>query len=898
MQLRILVAAIFIVLVGAVGSGASRGDEAPSQAGGAAGPDLVPMGPLPRNVVPLRYRLAFTIDPSKPRFAGHDEIDVSFVEARRAIYLDGKDLDVHRALVRLPSGETIAARFAPVHDSGIALLSFAREVPAGGATLIFDYDAKFGGALAGLYKIVDGGNAYAFTQFEATDARRAFPSFDEPGFKTPFDVSVTAPAGDKVVANTPELSEAPAGDGLVRTLFEPTAPLPTYLVALAVGPLDIVDGGDIPANSFRSLPIHLQGITAKGKGEQIRFALSFTPRVVLALENYFGIAYPFRKLDIIAVPDFAAGAMENAGAITFRERLLLMDGRAPLEQRRRGLVVQAHEITHQWFGDLVTPRWWDDTWLNESFANWMEYKIAGAIRSDWEFSRETLRAGLAVMVFDELPSARSVHQPVNGPGEIENSFDAITYNKGAAVLSMFESYLGQDVFRTGVSTYLKKFAFGSATAHDFISTLAQATNHPEVAAAFEDFIDRPGIPDLAMRRICNASVNRLRVSQSMYVPIGRAPVSRIWRVPVCVAAPGRTKLCKLVDTSSATLPLAMPCPAYVFPNAGGSGYYRFTAGEPDRRALIAAAPQLDAAEQLTLFSNMSAALAAGQASAADYLALVAELGPNSKWDLAAAIHDSLHNFDQQILQSGDRPALRSFVRANFGPRLAGMAYRGARLSEPAGLALLRASLAALLVEEARDTQVASALIPSGTAYLASDGLDTGGMSRDLMQEALRAGVMAGGASFEDALVTSFLKSRKEYVRQQALIAAGATENSAYANRWLALVPQMRSGEVITLLHSTSNDALMRGRIWAWLKANYDNLATRLPPDAMAELPGVIARACDEASRADLDSFFRPKVATLPGLARPLALAEEQIDRCIAFKAMKGAEIAAALRVAK
>jgi alanyl aminopeptidase len=898
MPSRIVVAAILILLVGAVGWGASSGDDTPSQVAGATGPDLVPMGPLSRDVVPLRYRLAFTIDPSKPRFAGHGEIDVSFAEARRAIYLDGKDLVVHRALVRLPTGETIAARFAPVHDSGIALLSFAREVPAGNATLIFDYDANFGGALAGLYKVVDGGNAYAFTQFEATDARRAFPSFDEPGFKTPFEVSVSARAGDKVVANTPVLSETTMGNGLMRTLFEPTAPLPTYLVALAVGPLDIVDGGDIPADSFRSLPIHLRGITAKGKGEQIRFALSFTPRVVVALENYFGIAYPFRKLDIIAVPDFAAGAMENAGAITFRERLLLMDGRAPLEQRRRGLVVQAHEITHQWFGDLVTPHWWDDTWLNESFASWMEYKIAAETREDWDFSRETLRAGLAVMALDELPSARSIHQPVNGPGDIENSFDAITYNKGAAVLSMFESYLGEDVFRAGVSAYLKKFAFGNATAHDFVSTLAEATKHPELVATFEDFINRPGIPDLATRRFCGATGNGLRVSQSMYVPIGRPPVSRIWRVPVCLAAPGQTKLCKLIDTSSATIPLGRPCPAYVFPNAGGSGYYRFTAGEPGWRELIAAAPQLDAAEQLTLFSNISAALAAGQASAADYLALVAALAPDFKWDLAAAIHDSLHNFDQQILQSGDRPALRSFVRVHFAPRLAGMAYWGARLSEPAGIALLRASLAGLLVEEARDPQVTSALTPAGTAYLASDGLDTGGMSRDLMQEALLAGVLGGGTSFEDALVTAFLKSGKEYVRQQVLIAAGATENPAYADRWLALVPQMRSGEVITLLRSGSNDAVMRRRVWAWLKTNYEVLAVRLSPDAMAEVPAVMARACDEASRADLDSFFRPKLARLPGVARPLALAEEQIDRCIAFKAAKGAEIATALRAAK
>jgi alanyl aminopeptidase len=274
------------------------------------------------------------------------------------------------------------------------------------------------------------------------------------------------------------------------------------------------------------------------------------------------------------------------------------------------------------------------------------------------------------------------------------------------------------------------------------------------------------------------------------------------------------------------------------------------------------------------------------------------LAPTAKWDLDAAISDSLHAFDQQILQAGDRPALHSFVRAHFGPLFAAMFFRGARRLEPAAISLLRAQLAALLVEEARDPQVTSALIPAVRAYLASDGLDTAGMSRDLMQEAMRAGVLEGGVSFEDALVTAFLKSGKEYVRQQVLIAAGATENPAYADRWLALAPRMRSGEVIALLRSDSNDWVMRGRIWAWLKTNYDALAGRLPPEAMGTISGAMARTCDEASRADLDSFFRPKLAALPGAARPLALAEEQIDRCIAFKAAKGAEIAAALRTAR
>ncbi len=437
--------------------------------------EAVPQGPLAHVVVPIRYRLSFVIDPAKRGFVGHDEIDVTFAKPRRMLFLHGLDLDVHGVLVRLPSGKTIPAHYDQVDRSGVARLLFVDEVPSGPATLIFDYEAPFGQALDGLYKVVDRGVPYVFTQFELIAARAAFPSFDEPGFKTPFDVTVTAPAADSVIANSEETSVATLPGGLKRVVFAATKPLPTYLVALAIGPLDIVDGGYIAPDKVRSHPIHLRGVTSKGNGPRIRLALTMTPKLVIALENYFGVAYPFSKLDMLAVPDFAAGAMENAGAITFRERLLLFDANAPLEQKRGSLLVQAHELTHQWFGDLVTPKWWDDTWLNESFANWMGHKAAAAVMPQWQIDTETLRAGFDVMHTDELPSARQIHQPVHTPDDIDNAFDGITYNKGASVLTMFENYVGEDAWRAGIHAYLTKFAGGNATAKDFVSTISSAS---------------------------------------------------------------------------------------------------------------------------------------------------------------------------------------------------------------------------------------------------------------------------------------------------------------------------------------------------------------------------------------------------------------------------------------
>ncbi|HSZ12369.1 MAG TPA: M1 family metallopeptidase, partial [Rhizomicrobium sp.] len=300
----------------------------------------VPLAQLPRVAVPEHYRLNFTIDPNAARFSGHAEIDVKFNTSRKTIFIDTRDMHMVRAIAQV-GGKSITAHLKQVHESGIALMTFDEVVPAGQAKLVFDYDGPYNQSLAGLYKVESRGKAYAFTQFENTDARRAFPSFDEPGFKTPFDITVTAPASDKIVGNTP-IASAKTANGMTTSVFETTKPLPTYLVALAIGPLDIVDNGSVPPSAVRAQPVPLRGVTAAGQGSKLSYALQLTPKVVSSLENYFGIAFPFQKLDVLAVPDFAAGAMENAGAITFRENYLLLSPDASLDQKRSALILQPH----------------------------------------------------------------------------------------------------------------------------------------------------------------------------------------------------------------------------------------------------------------------------------------------------------------------------------------------------------------------------------------------------------------------------------------------------------------------------------------------------------------------------------------------------------------------------
>ncbi|MBV9571562.1 MAG: M1 family metallopeptidase [Alphaproteobacteria bacterium] len=861
---------------------------------GVAVAKAVPLAQLPRTVKPLHYRVALTVDPGKDRFTGHTEIDVEIHARQTSFFIHGLELHIARAEARTAAGRSISAQYKQVDDSGVATLKFAEPLPAGGATLVFDYDAPFNTSLAGIYRVDHQGESYAFTQFENTDARRAFPSFDEPGFKTPFDLTITAPSADTVVANTAEVSKTPAG-GMTKWTFETTKPLPTYLVALAVGPLDVVDAGVVPPNRYRSYPLPLRGIAAKGMGPKLHYALSLTPAIVTALEEYYGIGFPFQKLDTLAVPDFAAGAMENSGAITYREQLLLMNDDAPLDQKRSSLTVQAHEIAHQWFGDLVTPRWWDDIWLNESFATWMEYKIAQKVRPDQEFQRSTLSNSLNVMRLDELPSARQIHNPVNNPDDIDNAFDDITYSKGGAVLSMFESYVGEEAFRQGIHAYLTKFSYRNASAQDFIGAIAQTAGRPEIIQSFREFIDQPHVPSMGTSLACSAGKGSARVTETMYRPIGIEMQERRWHVPMCLAAEKQHRVCQLVPPSGADVPLGGMCPKTVFPNVEGAGYYRFSMDEDHWRALVATASSLSAAEQFTLFHNLTAALRAGHATANDFLALIRALAPSATWDTVDAIRDVAHETRVTgAIAPHDLTIWRAHLIREFGPRLQSVGL-AARAGERPADAMLRQSLVELLVEEARDQSLIARLAKASEVYLASNRIDRDGLPAELMREALRAGVMSSGARFSDRLVEAVKHSDDAYFTQSAIYAIAGSEDETNLNKLLALAltPTIRTGDLRYVRDYFSEEMPARSVLWTWFKGNFAAIENRLSRYGMGGMPEIQAYACDAADKTDLQTFLGPKASELVGMPRTLRQVREKIERCIAFKTAKGAEISAA-----
>ena len=748
-----------------------------------------PVGRLDDSVAPNHYRLELRIDPRQDSFSGLTEIDVTFSEPRDQVWLHGKNLRIEEAWLSNSASERIEATWEEKLDSGVALFTLANPVGAGDATLHFKYSAPFNTTANALFKVMRGEDSYAATQFQPIAARQVFPGFDEPGFKVPFDLAVVTHADDVAITATPEKSIESLDDGFIRHTFETTRPLPTYLLAFAVGPYDLVDYGPIPPNDIRDREVALRGVVSRGLGERMKYALEHTGGLLKALEEYFGTPYPYKKLDLIAVPENFGGAMENVGAITYNEWLMLMDEESSLDQRRAYTVVHAHEMAHMWFGNLVTPDWWTDIWLNESFATWMMNKASAAYWPEGEFDRRTLNGALGAMDNDSLAAAREIREPIVHNDKISGAFDGITYQKGGGVLAMLERYIGEEGFRKGIQLHMERHADGTANADDFIASVAEGSGVGEIDAAFKSFIGQPGVPLVSTEVICEEGQKpRLEVSQSRYAPLGSSIDSGAseWLIPMCVsyAADGsRKSTCAMLRESKQTIELESEnCPGLVHPNADGAGYYRFTMSQTWLDGLVAGASSLSASEALVLVDSLDASFLAGEAQADSFVAGMAALVNHPAWDVAESAMDKLENITR-ILDDEELervlPALRDIVKPRF-KQLAGASDEGSKI--------LQQRMQRFLVVIARDQELRAPLAGQAAARIGLNGeADPTAVPVDEMETTLSVGVQDLGEPFFDLLLSQGLASEDPAFRDYAFGAVARTEDPALAAKLQAAV---------------------------------------------------------------------------------------------------------------
>ena len=860
--------------------------------------DAVPTGSLPRTAEPLAYALDLRVDPRETRFSGHVRIRVRLAAAADHVWLHGRDLDVTRAVVIEKDGRQHEATFAVRDASGVAELRFGTTLPPQALDIVIDYGAPLNRKLQGLYRVDVGSDAYVVTQMEAVSARYVFPGFDEPRFKTPFDLTLTVPNDEVAVANTRPVREQASADGKWKTItYARTQPLPTYLVAVAVGPWDVVDGPPLAANAVRKRPVPLRGIGPRGTGPQLKWILEQTPAIVKFFEDYTQQPYPFDKLDLLGAPDFSAGAMENAGLIVFRDALLRLDATSPAGMSRRSFDVTAHEIAHQWFGDLVTVPWWNDIWLNEAFASWAQGKATAALKPEFLGDLNALEGTFGAMANDSLLSARRIRQPVDEQGEIENAFDGITYRKGAAVLRMFEEWIGEDSYRNAMRAYLVRHAFGSGSSDDLVAAIARVSGKgAPLAAAMRSFLDQPGIPLLHTELACRQGRARLTVTQTRDLPYGVLGSERLqWRVPLC-ARFGRgdaTALqCFLVEQQKQSFAVAGACPDWYLPNADAAGYYRFAMSEAALAALTRHVAALAPAEQMIFGDAIKSAFARGEIGPGAVLDAMPPLAASDLPQVAFMLSGNLVWMREHLATDATRPALDAYAIQLYAPRLQALGYRH-RAGESDATSRLRQRLIELLAFDVRDADVRKELNRQGRAALGLDGSGTVDLTRvdpDLRGDALKVAVQDSGAPAFDAVLAALRTDHATQERYEYVSALGATRDPVLAQKALdfGLTSAVAVGEMSRLYAAQVAEPENRAAFWTWYQSHFDALRARYPDAYQRSLPRLAATGrCADRDAEQLRAWLAPHVDRIIGGKRALAQSIETVAQCSALRAHAG-----------
>ena len=579
---------------------------------------------------------------------------------------------------------------------------------------------------------------------------------------------------DSAVSKTPILSETGEADGRKKVVFAESKPLPSYLVAMAVGPFEYVDAGKAGKNRT---PVRI--VTPKGKAAQAKYAAEVTGPLLEELENYFGIPYPYEKLDILSVPLFG-GAMENAGLITYVQSLALCDPALDSIDRQRGYAeIVAHEIAHEWFGDLVTTAWWDDIWLNEAFASWMASKVIHHWKPEWNTIIDEQNTRLGAMDQDSLVSARKIRQPIDSNDDIANAFDGITYDKGEAVIGMFERWMGETAFQQGVARYLRQYSWRNATAGDFLDSLGSAGNQA-VGRAFSTFLDQAGVPPVSVKLTCDAPGGpTLSLHQRRALPLGSAgSTEQTWQIPVCVrygAGDSSHRACTLLSQPSMEwkLPEATACPSWVLANADGGGYFR-ARYEGDLLDPLPAdgGRRLSAAERVSTLGDVDALTTMGEIKAGDALALAPRFAGDPIRQVVGSVIDIALGVRDHLVPDELLPNYRRFIDKTFGPRSRQPGWT-AKAGEAAETRLLRSKIVPLVALWGEDQGLATEARQLAGQWLA----DRKAVDADIAGSVLRVAARGGDDAFFKQLQAALAGTSDRQQRQRIFGALGFISQS-------------------------------------------------------------------------------------------------------------------------
>jgi aminopeptidase N len=827
---------------------------------------------LPQSATPAHYQLTFRPDFSNNTFSGNETIDVAISAPTKIITINAVDIKFEKATIT--SGAAVqTAKLTTNADDQMATFTFENMVPAGPAKIAIHYTGVLNSKLRGLYLSETAHHKYAVTQFESTSARWAYPSFDEPAYKATFDITAIIDRGDTAISNGSIDSDTP-GPGDKHTIkFTTTPKMSTYLVALAIG--------DWKCISDEQDGIPLRICSVPGKEAQGKYALEATKHILQFYDQYYGIKYPFKKLDQLAVPDFEAGAMENTGAIIYREALLLGDEKTMPEDAKRQIAsVIAHEMAHQWFGDLVTMKWWDDIWLNEGFATWMASKPLQSWKPEWKVELDRVRRASQSMDVDSVKATRPIHTQASTPKQIDALFDGIAYGKTAAVLDMIESYLGPEEFRKGVSSYLSAHAYANATAEDFWTAMT-VSSHKPVDKIMPSFVMQAGVPFVQLAARCENGNTKIDASQKRFffdpALFGKTD-SEVWQIPVCMKTVGESSSqhCELLTAKQQSLALQR-C-GWVFPDVNAVGYYRY-GYEP--QALQQKGPggeqSLSSAERISLLDNEWALVRAGSHNVPDYLSLIESLRTDHTRVLVEEAIAHLTYIHRYLSTDSDRGAFQGFVRSYLQPMLTETGTTP-KPGESPETSSLRAQVFRALGAIGDDPQVIAQSRELTKSYMA----DPISIEPNLAQAAVRVAADHGDAQLYDAFREKLkhVQTPQEYYTY--FFALASFHDPALLTRTLewSLTPAVRNQD-LPIAGAVLQNPYGRPQSWDFVKSHYADYKKKSTSRGPRFIIAATGTFCDPALQKDAAEFLAQHPE--PGTERQNKQEQENAGYCIEMK---------------
>ena len=841
---------------------------------------------LPRTVVPSRYDIRLTPDLTTATFTGVETVTVTVTEPVLEVLLNAVELTINAARIAGERGEAQEGRATADPEHERYRIEFPSPVAPGTWRLTLAFTGMLNDKLRGFYRSTykdPSGvpRVLAATQFEATDARRAFPCWDEPDFKAVFASTLVIDPAHTAVSNTSVVSQTvEAGKKVVR--FADTIKMSTYLVAYVVGELEGTDPVRVGNTPLRVWCV-------PGKKRLAAFGQDIGAASLAFFEDYYGLPYPGDKLDLLAIPDFAAGAMENLGAITFRETALLVDeSQATHAELERVADVVAHENAHMWFGDLVTMSWWNGIWLNEAFATFMEMLAVDAWKPEWKRWTSFGVSRAAALSVDGLHATRPIEFPVNAPREADAMFDVLTYEKGASVLRMLEQYLGADVFRQGVREYLQRHRFANAETGDLWAALGRAADQP-IPEVMNEWIFTPGYPLVSIRR----EGGELVLSQQRFTYVGGTEGQR-WKVPVHLridagSGPSTTQCVMLTEAEQR---IEVPAGARVLGNAGGHGFFRVRYSADLLETLVAGLDSLEPIERFNLVNDTWAATMAGLVPITEYLDLTARFRGERDRNVWSAILGSLTTLNRAI-DASMRPGLEAVVRdrvsgavneLGWSPRagedeltrqLRGDLLRAlGTLGNDHGVQTRAAELyAAYTTGTSQTAEIDANVLPALIATLATVGDE--GRYREFLDRFRRAATPQEEQRYLYALTLFPQPPLIDETLTRTINGEIRTQDAPFVNRSMLMIVTARE------------------RAWEFVKANWDTMDRLYPKHALRRLAeGVTGLVTAELER-DVNDFFTTRKIDLGG--KQLAQYLEQLRVAVALRERERGALEAYLR---